>query len=67
MPAGTWLVRLHAREIRDGRFHAWIERDDPQQLGRVAEREAWAFPSFFTGELARRQHDGQLARVRAIG
>jgi subtilisin family serine protease len=46
--AGTWFVRLHAREIRDGRFHAWIERDDPQQLGRVAEREAWAFPSFFT-------------------
>jgi subtilisin family serine protease len=46
--AGTWFVRLHAREIRDGRFHAWIERDDPQQLGRVAEREAWAFPSFFS-------------------
>jgi subtilisin family serine protease len=46
--SGTWLVRLHAREIRDGRFHAWIERDDPQQLGRVADREAWAFPSFFT-------------------
>jgi subtilisin family serine protease len=48
VPAGTWLVRLHAREIRDGRFHAWIERDDPQRLGRVGEREAWAFPSFFT-------------------
>jgi subtilisin family serine protease len=48
VPAGNWMVRLHAREIRDGRFHAWIERDDPQQLGRVAEREAWAFPSFFT-------------------
>jgi subtilisin family serine protease len=46
--AGTWLVRLHAREIRDGRFHAWIERDDPQRLGRIGEREAWAFPSFFT-------------------
>jgi subtilisin family serine protease len=48
VPAGTWMVRLHAREIRDGRFHSWIERDDPQQLGRVAEREAWAFPSFFS-------------------
>jgi subtilisin family serine protease len=46
--AGTWLVRLHARDIRDGRFHAWIERDDPQRLGRIGEREAWAFPSFFT-------------------
>jgi len=48
VPAGAWLVRLHGREIRDGRFHAWIERDDPQRLGRVGEREAWAFPSFFT-------------------
>jgi subtilisin family serine protease len=46
--AGTWLVRLHAREIRDGRFHAWIERDDPERLGRVGAREAWAFPSFFS-------------------
>jgi subtilisin family serine protease len=41
------MVRLHGREIRDGRFHAWIERDDPHKLGRVGEREAWAFPSFF--------------------
>jgi subtilisin family serine protease len=48
VPAGTWLVRLHAREIRDGRFHAWVERDDPHQIGRVADREAWAFPSFFS-------------------
>jgi subtilisin family serine protease len=48
VPAGTWQVRLHAREIRDGRFHAWIERDDPQKLGRLGEREVWAFPSFFT-------------------
>lgn len=46
--AGTWLIRLHAREIRDGRFHAWIERDDPQRLGRVGGREVWAFPSFFS-------------------
>ena len=48
VPAGTWLVKLHAREIRDGRFHAWIERDDPQRLGPVGDREAWAFPSFFS-------------------
>lgn len=45
--AGTWTVRLHAREIRDGRFHAWIERDDPHKLGRIGDREAWRFPSFF--------------------
>jgi subtilisin family serine protease len=48
VPAGTWLVRVHGREIRDGRYHAWIERDDPHRLGRVGDREAWAFPSFFT-------------------
>lgn len=46
--AGTWIVRLHSREVRDGRYHAWIERDDPQRLGRVGEREAWSFPSFLT-------------------
>lgn len=46
--AGTWVVRLRSLEVRDGRYHAWIERDDPQQLGRVGSREAWSFPSFFT-------------------
>jgi len=46
--AGTWIVRLHGRDIRDGRFHAWIERDDPHKLGRMGLRDAWAFPSFFT-------------------
>ena len=46
--AGTWIVRLRSLEVRDGRFHAWIERDDPQRLGRVGDRDAWSFPSFFT-------------------
>lgn len=47
--AGQWTVRLHGREVRDGRFHGWIERDDPRRLGRVGEKkEAWMFPSFFT-------------------
>jgi len=46
--AGTWIVRLHGREIRDGRFHAWIERDDPHKLGRIGTKDAWRFPSFFT-------------------
>jgi subtilisin family serine protease len=26
-PAGTWQVRLVSRDVVDGRFHAWIERD----------------------------------------
>jgi subtilisin family serine protease len=45
--AGSWLIRLHGREVRDGRYHGWIERDDPRPLGRVARQEAWSFPSFF--------------------
>ena len=27
--AGVWKVRLIGEEVRDGRFNAWIERDDP--------------------------------------
>ncbi len=46
--AGQWLVRLIGREVRDGRYHCWIERDDPRPVGRIGEREAWAFPSFFS-------------------
>ena len=43
--AGTWMVRLHGREIRDGRFHGWIERDDPRRIGTT---NIWRFPSFFS-------------------
>jgi len=46
--AGTWLVRLQGVEVRDGRFDAWIERDDPRPLGRIGEVSAWRFPSYFT-------------------
>lgn len=48
VPAGTWTVRLHGRDVRDGRYHGWIERDDPRRLGRIGVREAWRYPSFFT-------------------
>ncbi len=48
VPAGRWTVRLHGLEVRDGRYHGWIERDDPRRLGRVGDREAWRFPSFFS-------------------
>ena len=44
---GTWTVRLHGDEVRDGRYHAWIERDDPVELGRHGDASAWRFPSFF--------------------
>jgi len=42
--AGTWLIRLHGRVIRDGRFHGWIERDDPADLGDGSH----FWPSFFS-------------------
>lgn len=46
--AGTWIVRLHGLEIRDGRFDGWIERDDPRPIGQLGPKQVWAFPSFFT-------------------
>lgn len=46
--AGLWLVRLIGREIRDGSYHCWIERDDPRRVGRIGAQEAWVFPSFFS-------------------
>jgi subtilisin family serine protease len=46
--AGVWKVRLKGEEIRDGRFDAWIERDDPGEVGRDAGRRLFRFPSFFS-------------------
>jgi subtilisin family serine protease len=48
VPAGRWTVRLRGQEVRDGKYHGWIERDDPRRLGRVGHQEAWRFPSFFS-------------------
>jgi subtilisin family serine protease len=45
--AGIWQIRLIGSEVRDGRFHAWIERDDPYPHAPIGQKEAWAFPSFF--------------------
>ena len=41
--AGQWLVRLRGTDVRDGSFHAWIERDDARPV-RVAGRREWASP-----------------------
>jgi len=46
--AGQWLVRLHGQQVRNGRFHGWIERDDPRPVGRLGSKELWNFPSFFS-------------------
>ncbi len=40
-PAGPWQVRLHGREVVDGRIHAWIERDiGGRYQSRFPRREA---------------------------
>jgi subtilisin family serine protease len=31
IPQGDWIIRLHGVEVTDGRFHAWVERDDLRQ------------------------------------
>jgi subtilisin family serine protease len=46
--AGVWRIRVKGEEIRDGRFDAWIERDDPAEVGREAGRRFFRFPSFFS-------------------
>ena len=46
--AGVWRVRLIGEEVRDGHFHAWIERDDPRELELASRRRLFRFPSFFT-------------------
>jgi subtilisin family serine protease len=45
--AGVWKIRLTGEDIRDGRFHCWIERDDPYELDRRGRVRVFRFPSFF--------------------
>jgi len=44
--AGSWKVRLTGKVIRNGSYDAWIERDDPGQVGGTLKRQ-WRLPSFF--------------------
>ena len=46
--SGVWKVRLIGEEVRDGRFNAWIERDDAAELEPIGGRRLFRFPSFFT-------------------
>ncbi|HET8798942.1 MAG TPA: S8 family serine peptidase [Thermoanaerobaculia bacterium] len=48
VPEGTWIVRLMGRDVRDGRYHGWIERDDMRRIGTIGDRETWCWPSFFS-------------------
>lgn len=45
---GIWKIRLRGDEVRNGRFDAWIERDDPMEISRDGGRRMFRFPSFFT-------------------
>jgi len=45
---GIWRVRLRGDEVRDGRFDAWIERDDFAEISPKGERRLFGYPSFFT-------------------
>ena len=51
-PAGAWTLSLRARKIRDGVFHAWLERDEacPSCQARFTDRQSDA--STTTGTLA---------------
>ncbi|HET8758933.1 MAG TPA: S8 family serine peptidase [Solirubrobacteraceae bacterium] len=40
---GEWQVRLTGTVIRDGRYDAWIERDDARRV----DARSWRYPSFF--------------------
>ena len=44
--AGQWLVRITGVVVRDGRYDAWIERDDPRPAGGPGGR-SWRLPSYF--------------------
>lgn len=48
IPSGVWRVRLRGEEVRDGSFDAWIERDDPMEVGVDGNRRFFRFPSFFS-------------------
>lgn len=43
--SGVWRVRLTGVVVRDGRFDAWIERDDPVRLPGTGKQ--WRYPSYF--------------------
>lgn len=46
--SGEWRVVLEGMDIRDGRYHAWLERDDPRPIERRNGISFMAFPSFFS-------------------
>ena len=69
--AGEWRVRLKGLDIRDGRYHAWLERDDPGRSSAATAPSFMAFPSFFSARSNVDRHSvSTLAcgeRILAVG
>lgn len=64
---GLWRVRLRGEEVRDGTFHAWLERDDPAEIGRIDGERYFRFPSFFTEQTNVDSHSvSSLACTRSV-
>lgn len=48
IPSGVWRVRLHGKQVRNGNYNGWIERDNPRRYGDViGGGTGWYFPSYF--------------------
>lgn len=67
---GVWQVRLTGSLVRDGRYDAWIERDDARRVAGKGGR-SWKYPSFFApGSYTPDRMIGSLAcaeRIVSVG
>ncbi|HEX7134422.1 MAG TPA: S8 family serine peptidase, partial [Iamia sp.] len=70
LASGRWTVRLCGRVVRDGRYDAWIGRDDPHRYGGSTDQQQWLYPSTFApGSYTEDRMIGSLAcaeRVLAV-
>ncbi len=46
--SGSWRVSLRGDDVRNGHYHAWIERDDPRPIIRKSGVSYAFYPSFFS-------------------
>ena len=51
-PSGRWEVVLHAIDVVDGRYHAWIERDAPRPRAQSSFPARMASPRCTIGSIA---------------
>ncbi|MEO0548292.1 MAG: S8 family serine peptidase [Pseudomonadota bacterium] len=71
VPSGEWRVVLRGEDIRDGCFHAWIDRDDPRPHFRKAGDLYADYPSHFIAQSNVDSHSinslGCGERIIAVG